>query len=161
MSNIYGILALDLRKHQDVPVASLIDRLEEALAEGNPSLEGDLVEARAELERVVRHSHQVQEGLEQLFQADQAKRRQIEEMSHQLSELQRELNEAGPQRVEALEQELVTVKKYLSEKSAELESVLSELERYFLQSRQQMIMINKYEKLQDKSVAILQSNLIG
>ena len=152
---------MDLRKHQDVPVASLIDRLKEALSEGHPSLEGDLVEARTELERVVRHSHQVQEGLEQLFQADQAKRRQIEEMSQQLSELQREQNEAGPQRVEALEQELVSVKKYLSEKSAELETVLSELERYFVQSRQQLIMINKYEKLQEKTAAILQSNIFG
>ena len=84
-------LALDLHKHPDSSVASLVDRLKEALADDNSSLEGDLAEARAELERVVRHSHQVQESLEQLLQLDQAKQRQIEELQLELNKAMAEL----------------------------------------------------------------------
>ena len=75
---------MDLHKHPDASVASLIDRLKVALSDGNSSLEADLAEARAELERVVRHSHQVQESMEQLLQADQDKQRQIDELQQEL-----------------------------------------------------------------------------
>ena len=86
-----GTLALDLHKHPDASVASLIDRLKVALSDGNSSLEADLAEARAELERVVRHSHQVQESMEQLLQADQDKQRQIDELQQELNKAMAEL----------------------------------------------------------------------
>ena len=87
----FRTLALDLHKHPDSSVASLIDRLKVALADDNSSLEADLAEARAQLERVVRHSHQVQESLEQLLQLDQAKQRQIEELQQELNKAMAEL----------------------------------------------------------------------
>ena len=85
-----GTLALDLHKHPDASVASLIDRLK-VFSDGNSSLEADLAEARAELERVVRHSHQVQESMEQLLQADQDKQRQIDELQQELNKAMAEL----------------------------------------------------------------------
>ena len=82
---------MDLHKHPDASVASLIDRLKVALSDSNSSLEADLAEARAELERAVRHSHQVQESMEQLLQADQDKQRQIEELQQELNKAMAEL----------------------------------------------------------------------
>ena len=157
-----------MHDYPDASTELLVDRLKTALCEEDRScddrvkaLEAELAEARAEIQRILNHSHQVQESLEQAFHDDQDKRRQIEEISQQLSKLQSEQHEAGPQRVEALELELVTTRQHLSEKSVELEVVLGELERYFVQSRQLRTMVNNYEKLYAKSVALLQSCRIG
>ena len=156
-----------MHDYPDASAELLVDRLKTVLCEEDrpcdervKALEADLAEARAEIQRILNHSHQVQESLEQAFHDDQDKRRQIEEISQQLSNLQSEQHEAGP-RVEALELELVTTRQHLSEKSVELEVVLGELERYFVQSRQLRIMVNNYEKLYAKSVALLQSCRIG
>ena len=55
----------------------------------------------------------------------------------------------------ALEQELAFVKQSLSDKSSQLETVLEELEHYFIQSRKQLIMLKKYEDIQRRSTAII------
>ena len=83
--------------------------------------------------------------MEQSFHDEQDKRRQIDEMSEQLAELRRQLDEAGSQQehVLALEQELALVKQSLSEKSSQLETVLEELEHYFIQSRKQLQLCSK------------------
>ena len=153
-----------MQDYQGASADFLVNRLKSALFEKDGAcdervrlLEAELAEARAEIQRILNHSHQVQDCLEQAFHDDQDKRRQIDEISQQLSELQSEQYEAGPHRVEALELELFTIRQHLSEKSVELEVVLGELERYFIQNRQLRIMVDKYEKLQDRSVALLQS----
>ena len=158
------ILALVMDSYPDASIGSLIDRLRTALVEDESTLdervallEAELTEAREEVARILKHSHQVQESLEQSFHDEQDKRRQIDEMSEKLAELSRQLDEAGSQQeqVLALEQELAFVKQSLSEKSSQLETVLEELEHYFIQSRQQLIMLKKYEDIQGKSTAII------
>ena len=183
--------------HPDASVELLVNRLKTALDEEESSyaervkvLDTELTEARQEIQRILNHSHQVQESLEQLFQDDQAKRRQIEEMQHQLSELRRQQQEDALQQekvlkedhaaaieqlsqdhaaaieqlsqdhaavVEQLSQDQVTVKLQFSEKCSEHDLALEQLEYYFLQSRQKSIMLEKYEKLHEKSVALIQS----
>ena len=195
--------------HPDASVELLVNRLKTALDEEESSyaervkvLETELTEARQEIQRILNHSHQVQESLEQLFQDDQAKRRQIEEMQHQLSELRRQQQEDALQQekvlkedhaaaieqlsqdhaavieqlsqdhaavieqlsqdhaavVEQLSQDEATVKLQFSEKCSEHDLALEQLEYYFLQSRQKSIMLEKYEKLHEKSVALIQSS---
>ena len=184
--------------HPDASVELLVNRLKTALDEEESSyaervkvLDTELTEARQEIQRILNHSHQVQESLEQLFQDDQAKRRQIEEMQHQLSELRRQQQEDALQQekvlkedhaaaieqlsqdhaaaieqlsqdhaavVEQLSQDHATVKLQFSEKCSEHDLALEQLEYYFLQSRQKSIMLEKYEKLHDKSVALIQSS---
>ena len=180
-------LALDMDDHPDASVELLVNRLKTALDEEESSyaervkvLETELTEARQEIQRILNHSHQVQESLEQLFQDDQAKRRQIEEMQHQLSELRRQQQEDALQQenvlkedhaaaieqlsqdhaavVEQLSQDEATVKLQFSEKCSEHDLALEQLEYYFLQSRQKSIMLEKYEKLHEKSVALIQSS---
>ena len=191
-------LALDMDDHPDASVELLVNRLKTALDEEESSyaervkvLETELTEARQEIQRILNHSHQVQESLEQLFQDDQAKRRQIEEMQHQLSELRRQQQEDALQQekvlkedhaaaieqlsqdhaaaieqlsqdhaavVEQLSQDQATVKLQFSEKCSEHDLALEQLEYYFLQSRQKSIMLEKYEKLHEKSVALIQSS---
>ena len=158
------ILALVMDSYPDASIGLLIDRLKTALVEDESSsdervalLEAELTEAREEVSRILKHSHQVQESLEQSFHDEQDKRRLIDEMSEQLAELRRQLDEAGSQQqqVLALEQELAFVKQSLSDKSSQLETVLEELEHYFIQSRKQLIMLKKYEDIQRKSTAII------
>ena len=173
--------------HPDASVELLVNRLKTALDEEESSyaervkvLDTELTEARQEIQRILNHSHQVQESLEQLFQDDQAKRRQIEEMQHQLSELRRQQQEDALQQekvlkedhaaaieqlsqdhaavVEQLSQDEATVKLQFSEKCSEHDLALEQLEYYFLQSRQKSIMLEKYEKLHEKSVALIQSS---
>ena len=180
-------LALDMDDHPDASVELLVNRLKTALDEEESSyaervkvLDTELTEARQEIQRILNHSHQVQESLEQLFQDDQAKRRQIEEMQHQLSELRRQQQEDALQQekvlkedhaaaieqlsqdhaavVEQLSQDQATVKLQFSEKCSEHDLALEQLEYYFLQSRQKSIMLEKYEKLHEKSVALIQSS---
>lgn len=140
-ANLYlifvGTLALDLHKHPDASVASLIDRLKEALPDGNSSLEADLTEARAELERVVRHSHQVQECMEQLLKDDQDKQKQIEELKQMLLQADQDKQ------------------KQIEELKQELKKAMDELEYFFLQSRFQSNMLVEYEKLQEKVTDLL------
>ena len=174
--------------HPDASVELLVNRLKTALDEEESSyaervkvLDTELTEARQEIQRILNHSHQVQESLEQLFQDDQAKRRQIEEMQHQLSELRRQQQEDALQQekvlkedhaaaieqlsqdhaavVEQLSKDQATVKLQFSEKCSEHDLALEQLEYYFLQSRQKSIMLEKYEKLHEKSVALIQSRL--
>ena len=158
------ILALVMDSYPDASIGLLIDRLKVALVEDESTsddrvalLEAELTEAREEVARILKHSHQVQESLEQSFHDEQDKRRQIDEMSDQLAELTRQLDEAGSQQeqVLALEKELALVKQSLSDKSSQLETVLEELEHYFIQSRHQLIMLKKYEVIQSKSAAII------
>ena len=184
--------------HPDASVELLVNRLKTALDEEESSdaervkvLDTELTGARQEIQRILNHSHQVQESLEQLFQDDQAKRRQIEEMQHQLSELRRQQQEDALQQekvlkedhaaaieqlsqdhaaaieqlsqdhaavVEQLSQDEATVKLQFSEKCSEHDLALEQLEYYFLQSRQKSIMLEKYEKLHEKSVALIQSS---
>ena len=150
--------------YPDASIGLLIDRLKTALVEDESTsdervalLEAELTETREEVSRILKHSHQVQESLEQSFHDEQDKRRQIDEMSERLAELSRKLDEVGSQQehVLSLEQELALVKQSLSEKSSQLETVLEELEHYFIQSRQQLIMLKKYEDIQIKSTAII------
>ena len=184
--------------HPDASVELLVNRLKTALDEEESSyaervkvLDTELTEARQEIQRILNHSHQVQESLEQLFQDDQAKRRQIEEMQHQLSELRRQQQEDALQQekvlkedhaaaieqlsqdhaaaieqlsqdhaaaIEQLLQDNATLKLQFSEKCSEHDLALEQLEYYFLQSRQKSIMLEKYEKLHEKSVSLLQSS---
>ena len=195
--------------HPDASVELLVNRLKTALDEEESSyaervkvLDTELTEARQEIQRILNHSHQVQESLEQLFQDDQAKRRQIEEMQHQLSELRRQQQEDALQQekvlkedhaaaieqlsqdhaaaieqlsqdhaavveqlsqdhaavVEQLSQDEATVKLQFSEKCSEHDLALEQLEYYFLQSCQKSIMLEKYEKLHEKSVHLIQSS---
>ena len=173
--------------HPDASVELLVNRLKTALDEEESSyaervkvLDTELTEARQEIQRILNHSHQLQESLEQLFQDDQAKRRQIEELQHQLSELRRQQQEDALQQekvlkedhaaaieqlsqdhaavVEQLSQDEATVKLQFSEKCSEHDLALEQLEYYFLQSRQKSIMLEKYEKLHEKSVALIQSS---
>ena len=187
-----------MHDYPDASVELLVNRLKTALDEEESSyaervkvLDTELTEARQEIQRILNHSHQVQESLEQLFQDDQAKRRQIEEMQHQLTELRRQQQEDALQQekvlkedhaaaieqlsqdhaavveqlsqdhaavVEQLSQDEATVKQQFSEKCSEHDLALEQLEYYFLQSRQKSIMLEKYEKLHEKSVALIQSS---
>ena len=176
--------------YPDPSVELLVSRLKTALHDEEPTsvervkvLEAELVEARKEIQRILSHSHQVQESLEQVFQDDQAKRLLIEEMEHGMSELRSQQHEAELWQMKALEderakvvdqlsqdhaiaidqlsQDYAALKMQLAEKSLELDVALEQLEHYFLQSRQKTMMLEKYEKLQEKSVALLRSSCIG
>lgn len=194
-------LALGMDDYPDPSVELLVSRLKTALHDEEPTsvervkvLEAELVEARKEIQRILSHSHQVQESLEQVFQDDQAKRLLIEEMEHGISELRSQQHEAELRQMKALEderakvvdqlsqdhaiaidqlaqdhataidqlsQDYATLKMQLAEKSLELDVALEQLEHYFLQSRQKTMMLEKYEKLQEKSVALLRSSCVG
>ena len=173
-----------MRNYPDASVESLVNRLKTALDEGESVkfLESELADARNEIQRLLKHSHQVQESLEEVFHDDQAKRREIEKMQNELSELRNQHQDDALQRVKAFEEnhtkvieqlsnehaktieqlskEHSTIKLQLSEKSAELNLALEQLEHYFLQSRQKSIIIEKYEELHEKSMTMIQSKCI-
>jgi len=148
-----------MHDYPDPSVELLVNRLKTALDEQESvkDLESELAEARNEIQRILKHSHQVQESLEQVFHDDQAKRCQIEEIYQQISKLLSDQHEAEAQDVEALDLEFVTPRQHLSEKSVELEVIMRELERFFDKSRQLRLIVDKYEILFAKCVALIQA----
>ena len=148
------------------------------------ALERELVEAREEVDRILLHARQMQESLEQLLHDDQAKQSQLDELEHQVALLQRreseavaeqaqlleqELAKAVAEQTQLLEQELAKAKQQCQEKTLKLEKAnqkcqekdvklveaLEELEHYFLQGRQQSMMLLEYEKLQARASGLL------
>ena len=108
-------------------------------------------EAREEAELTLLQLHQVQEKLESVFIADQAKQKQLEELKQQVS--------AGAERMKALEAEMTGVKderdtrakeKEEAQNEAELtllqlHQVQEELEHYFHQSRTQDDLLRQHQ----------------
>ena len=119
--------------------------------------------------------HQVQEELESVFLADQAKQKQLEELKQQVSakgaelETERKERAAGAERLKALEGELAGVKgerdaqakeKEEAQEEAELTllqlyQVQEELEHYFLQSRTQDDLLRQHQEQSSEFKSII------
>ena len=118
-----------MRNYPDASVESLVNRLKTALDEGESVkfLESELADARNEIQRLLKHSHQVQESLEEVFHDDQAKRREIEKMQNELSELRNQHQDDVLQRVKAFEENHTKVIEQLSNEHAKtIEQLLNE-----------------------------------
>ena len=160
----------------DGSVKLLIDRLttlsenDSANAERVIALEGELasvrLEAREEIERLLLHTYQVQESLEQVFQDDQAKQKQLEELEKgkkeraaeekrvttlesELSEVKREVEEVKKE-VEEVKREVEKVKREAEELKLQLNQMEEELEHQFLSNQKQKDMLDTYAIQEDR-----------
>ena len=123
-------------------------------------------EKAQKIELTLLQLHQLQEELESVFIADQAKQKQLEELKQQVSakgaelEAERKEKDAAAERVKALEAEMAGVKgerdaqakeKGEAQEEAELtllqlHQVQEELEHYFLQSRTQDDLLRQHQE---------------
>ena len=164
----------------DSSVKLLIDRLktlsenDSADAERIIALEEELVsvrlEAREEIERLLVHTCQVQESLEQVFQDDQAKQKQLEELEKgkkeraaeekrvttlesELSEVKREVEEVKSEvesEVEEVKREVEELKREAEELKLQLNQMEEELEHQFLSNQKQRDMLDTYAIQEDR-----------
>ena len=144
----------------DSSVKLLIDRLktlsenDAANAERVKALEEELVsvrvETREEIDRLLLHTHQVQESLEQVFQNDQAKQKQIKEL-----EKEKEERDASAEERDALAELVMTLESELSELSSLLHKMQEELEHQFLSNKKQKDMLDTYASQEDRFQNIL------
>ena len=58
-----------------------------------------------------------------------------------------------------LQNSITELRQELLDQSSELEKVMEELEYYFLQSRQQLIMLAEHAKLQERATALITNSL--
>ena len=151
-------------------------------------LEKQKIEAREEVECSLHQLHQLQEDFERLCLVDQQRQDQLEEFKQQVISNSVDFEKEKQELTAALEkekQELSTdlekekvalvashakelgelqnsvneLRQELLDQSAELEKVMEELEHYFVQSRQQLIMLAEHARLQERATALISNSL--
>ena len=123
-----------------------LEELKQQVVSNSVDLEKEKQELCAALEKEKQELSAALEKEKQELSADLEKEKVALAASHakELGELQNSVNE--------LRQELL-------DQSAELEKVMEELEHYFLQSRQQLIMLAEHASLQERATALISNSL--
>jgi len=123
-----------------------LEELKQQVVSNSVDLEKEKQELSAALEKEKQELSAALEKEKQELSADLEKEKVALAASHakELGELQNSVNE--------LRQELL-------DQSAELEKVMEELEHYFVQSRQQLIMLAEHVRLQERATALISNSL--
>ena len=130
------------------------------------TLEKQKIEAREEVECSLIQLHQLQEDFERLCLVDQQRQDQLDELNRQvvsnLADLEQQKEELVVTHAKELDEMRNTVnelKKEVSDQNAELEKVMEELEHYFVQSREQSVMLAEHVNLQERTTALIANSL--
>ena len=141
------------------------------------TLEKQKIEAREEVECSLIQLHQLQEDFERLCLVDQQRQDQLDELNRQvvskLADLEQQKQDFSIE-LEKEKEELVAthakeldkmrnavneLEQEVSGQNAELEKVMEELEHYFVQSREQSIMLEENVNLQERTTALIANSL--
>ena len=141
------------------------------------TLEKQKIEAREEVECSLIQLHQLQEDFERLCLVDQQRQDQLDELNRQVVsksadleqqrqdfsiELEKEKEELVATHAKELDEMRNAVNELeqeVSDRNAELEKVMEELEHYFVQSREQSIMLEEHVNLQERTTALIANSL--
>ena len=141
------------------------------------TLEKQKIEAREEVECSLIQLHRLQEDFERLCLVDQQRQDQLDELNRQvvskLADLEQQKQDFSIE-LEKEKEELVAthakeldemrnavneLEQEVSDQNAELEKVMEELEHYFVQSREQSIMLEEHVNLQERTTALIANSL--